>query len=174
MLAAGTAGFKSRKEEKLNRYEVIAIVKSDLPDEDITTILERYQAIITERKGVIAKAEKWGKRRLAYEIKKQKDGFYLFIDFAGNGPIVNEVERNFKIDDRILKFMTVKKEGAVTQEGIEAEIAAAEAKKTQATAAAQENASASKDEKSSEEAPRPQRISPRKPAAKEESTVKGE
>ena len=64
MLAAGTAGFKSRKEEKLNRYEVIAIVKSDLPDEDITTILERYQAIITERKGVIAKAEKWGKRRL--------------------------------------------------------------------------------------------------------------
>ncbi len=158
----------------MNRYEVLAIVKSDLPDEDITAILERYQGIITERQGVIAKAEKWGKRRLAYEIKKQKDGFYLFIDFAGNGPIVNEVERNFKIDDRILKFMTVKKEGAVTKEGIDAEVAAAEAKKTQAASGTQEITSAGKDGKSSEEAPRVQRITPKKPAAKEESTVKGE
>jgi len=97
----------------LKRYEVVVIVKSDLTEEDIIALLDRCQAIITDRKGVIAKVDKWGKRRLAYEINKQKDGFYFLIDFAGDGPIVAELERNLKIDDRILKFMTVKKEGFV-------------------------------------------------------------
>jgi small subunit ribosomal protein S6 len=115
----------------LRRYEVIAIVKTDLVEEGITALIERIQTIITDRKGVIAKVDKWGKRRLAYEINKQKDGFYFLIDFAGDGPIVAEIERNFKIDDRILKFMTVKKEGAVTREGMDAEVAAAEVKRTQ-------------------------------------------
>lgn len=118
----------------MQRYEVIAIVLANLSDEDVTALIERSQKIITDRKGVIAKIDKWGKRHLAYEIKKQKDGYYFLIDFAGNGAIVAEIERNYKIDDRILKFMTVKKEGATTPEGIEQEIAAAEAKRTQAKA----------------------------------------
>jgi small subunit ribosomal protein S6 len=115
----------------LKRYEVIAIVKSDLAEDDLTAIIERSQTIITDRKGVIAKVDKWGKRRLAYEINKQKDGFYFLIDFAGNGPIVAEIERSFKIDDRILKFMTVKKEGAVTREGMEQETVVVETKRAQ-------------------------------------------
>ncbi len=110
----------------MKRYEVIAIVKSDLAEDDLTAIIERSQTIITDRKGVIAKVDKWGKRRLAYEINKQKDGYYFLIDFAGNGPIVAEIERNFKIDDRILKFMTVKKDGAVTREEMEQETVVAE------------------------------------------------
>lgn len=118
----------------MKRYEVVAIVKTDLAEDDLIAIIERSQTIINDRKGVIAKVEKWGKRRLAYEIKKQKDGFYFLIDFAGDGPIVDEIERNFKIDDRILKFMTAKKEGAVTREGMEKEVAAAEAKRTQGRA----------------------------------------
>ena len=117
----------------MQRYEVIVIVLANLNDEDITALIERSQTIITDRKGVIAKIDKWGKRHLAYEIKKQKDGYYFLIDFAGNGSIVAEIERNYKIDDRILKFITVKKEGASTREGIEQEIAAAEAKRTQAS-----------------------------------------
>jgi small subunit ribosomal protein S6 len=115
----------------LQRYEVIAIVLANVSDEDITALIERSQTIITDRKGVVAKIDKWGKRRLAYEINKQKDGYYFLIDFAGDGPIVSEIERNYKIDDRILKFMTVKKEGEATREGIEKEIADAEAKRTQ-------------------------------------------
>ncbi len=116
----------------MKRYEVIAIVKSDLPDDDITALIERSHKIITKRKGLIVKIDKWGKRRLAYEIKKQKDGYYVFIDLVGDGPIIDEIERNYKIDDRILKFLTTKKEGAITREGIDQEIAAAEAKRTQA------------------------------------------
>lgn len=156
----------------MKRYEVIAIVKTDLTEEDLNAIMDRSSNIITERKGVIAKAEKWGKRRLAYEIKKQKDGFYFFIDYAGDGSIVAEMERNFKIDDRVLKFMTVTKEGAVTREGMDAEIAAAEVKRTQIRIET-DNSQANKDEKPAGEA-RHNRPTFRKTITREENTTKGE
>ena len=157
----------------MKRYEVIVIVKSELTEEDITALIERCQTIITDRKGVIAKVDKWGKRRLAYEINKQKDGFYFLIDFAGDGPIVAELERNFKIDDRILKFMTVKKEGAVTREGMDQEVAAAEVKRTQIRIES-DNSGAVREEKPSSDV-KPQRISFKKPDTKKEETpAKGE
>jgi len=160
----------------LQRYEVIAIVLSNVSDEDITALIERSQTIITDRKGVIAKIDKWGKRHLAYEIKKQKDGYYFLIDFAGDGSIVAEIERNYKIDDRILKFMTVKKEGASTREGIEQEIAAAEAKRTQTRVegdTAAEGKVIHQIEKASGET-KPFISSPKKTYNKEEISTKGE
>jgi small subunit ribosomal protein S6 len=157
----------------LKRYEVIAIVKTDLTEEDIAAIMDKSSNIITERKGVIAKAEKWGKRRLAYEIKKQKDGFYFFIDYAGDGSIVAEMERNYKIDDRVLKFMTVTKEGAVTREGMEAEVAVAEVKRTQIRIETADNSSANRDDKPAGDA-RQARPTFRKAITREDSTTKGE
>ena len=159
----------------MQRYEVIAIVLANLTDEDITALIERSQTIITDRKGVVAKIDKWGKRRLAYEINKQKDGYYFLIDFAGDGPIVSEIERNYKIDDRILKFITVKKEGASTREGIEQEFAAAEAKRTQTSVegGATEGRVIHQIEKATAEA-KPSISSPKKPYNKEEISTKGE
>jgi small subunit ribosomal protein S6 len=156
----------------LKRYEVIAIVKSDLTEEDIIAIMEKSSNIITERKGVIAKAEKWGKRRLAYEINKQKDGFYFFIDYAGDGSIVAEMERNFKIDDRVLKFMTVTKTGAVTREGMDEEVAAAEVKRTQIRIET-DNTATNRDERPSGDT-RNNRPTFRKAITREENTTKGE
>jgi small subunit ribosomal protein S6 len=159
----------------LQRYEVIAIVLASVTDEDITALIERSQTIITSRKGVIAKTDKWGKRHLAYEIKKQKDGYYFLIDFAGDGAVVAEIERNYKIDDRILKFITVKKEGAATLEGIEQEIAAAEAKRTQASVegGATEGRVIHQIEKASTEA-KPSISAPKKTYNKEEISTRGE
>ncbi len=159
----------------MQRYEVVAIVKADLAEDDLAAIIERSQSIITDRKGIIAKVEKWGKRRLAYEIKKQKDGFYFLIDLVGDGPIVAEIERNFKIDDRILKFMTVKKEGAVTAEGMEKETAAAETRRMQSrneTGAAGSSAAQQGDKTAGEATPR--RFAPRKIYNREEQPARGE
>ena len=162
----------------MKRYEVIAIVKSDLPEDDITAIIERSQTIINDRKGIIAKLDKWGKRRLAYEINKQKDGFYFLIDFAGDGPIVAEIERNFKIDDRILKFMTVKKDGAVTREGMDQEVAAVEVKRAQIRIETDPNASASAENPiasdSAADDAKTRKPAIRKIRNKEEQTTKGE
>jgi small subunit ribosomal protein S6 len=159
----------------LQRYEVVAIVIANLNDDDITALIDRSQTIITDRKGVIAKIDKWGKRHLAYEIKKQKDGYYFLIDFAGDGPIVAELERTYKIDDRILKFMTVKKEGASTREGIEQEAADAEAKRTQARVEIE--AAGSEARTISQVVPneaKPSVSAPKKIYNKEEITTKGE
>ena len=88
-------------------------------------LIERYRTIITDMKGVVVKIEKWGQRKLAYEIKKQIKGYYILIDFVGISAIVVELERNFKIDDMILKFITVKKGNRVDPKEIENEITAA-------------------------------------------------
>lgn len=156
----------------MKRYEVIAIVKTELAEEDIDAIMDKSSNIITQRNGVIAKAEKWGKRRLAYEIKKQKDGFYFFLDYAGDGSIVAEMERNFKIDDRVLKFMTIVKEGALTKEGMDAEVAAAEVKRAQIRIET-DNIAANREERPSGDT-RSGRPPFRKPFPREDNTPKGE
>jgi small subunit ribosomal protein S6 len=158
----------------VQRYEVVAIVLADLNEDEITALIERIKTIITERKGVIAKVDKWGKRHLAYEIKKQKDGYYFLIDFAGDGSVVNEIERNYKIDDRVLKFMTVKKEGATTAEGIEQEAAAAEAKRAQVKVEGEAGSVEGKAVNQIEKAPREGRPYARKNYNKEEVSTKGE
>ncbi len=105
----------------MKRYETLFIVQVDLPTDELNSLVDRYAAIVTALKGTIIKIEKWGKRRLAYEIKKQTNGYYVLIDFAGKSAINDELERNFKIDDRVLKFMTIMKEDNVDLAKIEKE-----------------------------------------------------
>lgn len=109
----------------MRRYETILIAHVDLSEDDLTGLITRYGALVTEQKGILVKVERWGKRKLAYIIKKQARGFYILIDFAGVSAVVNELERNLKIDDRILKFMTVLKADKVDPAALEMELAEA-------------------------------------------------
>jgi small subunit ribosomal protein S6 len=112
----------------LRRYETILIAHVDLSEDELSKLTARYGGIITGQKGILIKAERWGKRRLAYMIRKQARGFYILIDYAGVSAVVNELERNLKIDDKILKFMTVLKAETVNLEALEKEIAEAAGK----------------------------------------------
>lgn len=107
----------------MKRYETLFIVQSELSSEDITAIIDRYSKIITDMKGTILKVERWGKRKLAYLIRKQSRGFYILIDFAGKREIVAELERILKFDDKVLKYMSVKLADGITAEEIEKELA---------------------------------------------------
>ncbi|MCE5266169.1 MAG: 30S ribosomal protein S6 [Deltaproteobacteria bacterium] len=109
----------------MRRYETILIAHVDLSEDELSSLIARYSAIITGQKGILVKVERWGKRRLAYAIKKQARGFYILIDYASESAAVNELERNLKINDKILKFMTVLKEEAVDAAALEKEIAEA-------------------------------------------------
>lgn len=110
----------------MNRYETLFIVQSELTSEDITAVIDRYSKIITDNKGTALKVERWGKRKLAYLIRKQARGFYILIDFACKSEIVFELERNLKFDDKVLKYMTVKLTDGITAEEIEKELAGAQ------------------------------------------------
>lgn len=106
----------------MRRYETIFITYADLPEEDINGLVARYSAIITDRQGIVVKIDKWGKRKLAYEINKQPRGFYVLMDFAGTAAIVTELERNLRISDQILKYMTVKIRDTVNLQDLEEEM----------------------------------------------------
>ena len=114
----------------MRRYETILIAHVDLSEDELSSLITRYSTIITGQKGILVKVERWGKRRLAYIIRKQARGFYILIDYAGETVAVNELERNLKINDKILKFMTVLKDDTVDPAALEKEIAEA-AQKTE-------------------------------------------
>ena len=107
----------------MRRYETILITHVDLSEDELSSLITRYGDIVTGQKGILVKVERWGKRRLAYLIKKQARGFYILIDYAGVSAVINELERNLKIDEKILKFMTVLKADKVDPEVLEKEIA---------------------------------------------------
>ena len=113
----------------LRRYETIFIARSDLQSDEINDLIDRYAGIIASMDGKTVKVENWGKRRLAYPIEKMREGVYVRIDFVAQFKVVSEVERNFKIDDSVIRFQTVKLSDKVDLEEIEREIEDARKKK---------------------------------------------
>ena len=94
-------------------YELIYIARPDLADEDLAKILDRTQGIITDRDGTVLAVDEWGKKKLAYEIKKYAKGHFMYVLFLGTPAMVDEIERTMRIDDGCLRFLTVKLEDRV-------------------------------------------------------------
>ena len=115
----------------LNRYEVVFIAHSDLSKEDYEGLIDRYQQIVSNFKGIVVKVERWGVRKLSYPISKQIKGAYSLMDYVGNAAVVNEVERNFKFDDKVLRFQTIKKAESVDLTEIEKEMSGAKEEKVE-------------------------------------------
>jgi small subunit ribosomal protein S6 len=92
----------------MRRYETIVIVRPGAGETDITSVVDKITGTIESFGGSIVKCDKWGVRKLAYPIKKESQGSYLLFEYAGMPDGVKEMERQMRIDDRILKFMTVK------------------------------------------------------------------
>lgn len=91
----------------MRRYETIIIIDPDTAEELRSGLIERVNELIPRHGGFMIEVDDWGQRRMAYEIRKKLRGHYTRIDFCGDGALVDEMERNFRIDDRILKYMTV-------------------------------------------------------------------
>jgi small subunit ribosomal protein S6 len=91
----------------MRRYETIFIVDPDVSDEQRGSIFTRLEELFTQYGGLQVARDEWGVKKLAYEIRKRSRGFYVWLDYCGDGPLVDEIERSFRIDDKILKFMTI-------------------------------------------------------------------
>ena len=89
-------------------YEVIFIVDPTAGDEEVMRLSEGVQKIITDQGGNIVKTEMMGKRQLAYEINHKKDGTYVLLEVEGSGGEIAEVERRMRVNDQILRYMTVR------------------------------------------------------------------
>lgn len=123
----------------MRRYETVWVVHGDLPDEEVKTTIEKFTGIITNQGGTIINLEEWGRKKLAYKIGNTWRGFYVVADFVGRPDTVKELERNYRIDDRIIRYLTIKKADKVNLEAVQAEIAQAkEAREARARAEAEE------------------------------------
>jgi small subunit ribosomal protein S6 len=108
----------------MRRYESVWVVHGDLPDEDVKSTIDKFTKIIAAAGGMLVNLDDWGRRKLAYKVKGTIRGYYLLADFAGTPATVKELERNYRIDDRIIRYHTVKKSDKVNPEALQAEIAA--------------------------------------------------
>lgn len=89
-------------------YEVIFIVDPDTADDEVMQLSESVQKIITSQGGSITKTEMMGKRQLAYEINHKRNGTYVLLEVEGSGAEIAEVERRMRVNDQILRYMTIR------------------------------------------------------------------
>lgn len=93
----------------MRKYEVIFIVKP-LEEEPTNAVIEKFEKLIVDNGGTIDKVDRWGKKRLAYEIEDTLDGYYCLFYITAEPPVVAEIDRVMKINDDILKHMIIKEE----------------------------------------------------------------
>ncbi len=108
----------------MRRYESIWVVNGDLPDEEVKSAIDKFSGIISSQGGTLVGLDEWGRRKLAYKIQGTIRGYYVLADFAGPSEMIKELERNYRIDDRIIRYITTKKSDKVNLEALKAEIAA--------------------------------------------------
>lgn len=94
--------------DKTNKYEMITILDPNLSSDDTDTLVETIENNITKNKGSIKKTSKWGRKKLAYEINKFNDGFFVLINFTANPMVIAEIDRVLKINDKIIRHIVVK------------------------------------------------------------------
>ena len=93
----------------MNEYESVIIIKPNLDEGEIEGIITEITDLINQN-GEVTKVEKMGVRKLAYEISKCKEGHYVVIYFEADPSIIAELERNYRINENIIKFITVRKD----------------------------------------------------------------
>ena len=95
----------------MNKYEAMYIVTPEMEDEAIKGVIEKFSGIITANGGEIEKTDEWGRKKLAYPIDYNTEGYYVLVNFAAAPELPRELERNFRNDESILRYMVVRQNG---------------------------------------------------------------
>ena len=89
-------------------YEILFIADPNLGEPEVDIVTSTVQGYVEKEGGKVEKVEKWGKKRLAYSVKRQRDGSYVLLVVHGKPTLIHEVERRLRVTDGVLKFMTVR------------------------------------------------------------------
>ena len=96
----------------MNKYELAVVLSAKLEDDERAAAMEKVQGYITRFGGTVTNVDEWGKKRLAYEIQKMREGFYYFIRFDSDADCPAEVEKRVRIMDNVLRFLCVRQDEA--------------------------------------------------------------
>ncbi|MCD6306742.1 MAG: 30S ribosomal protein S6 [Deltaproteobacteria bacterium] len=89
-------------------YETLYIINPDLSEEAYRDVVDKMTGVIEKQKGVVTKVEEWGKRTLAYEVKKFDKGSYVLLQYCGEPSVIDELKREMTLDDRVIRYQTIK------------------------------------------------------------------
>ncbi len=92
----------------MNKYESVVIINPNVEENAMKELIERFQTLINTD-GKVEQVNELGKKKLAYEVKKNKEGYYVVYDFEANPSLIAELERNYRITDEVIKFIVIKK-----------------------------------------------------------------
>lgn len=95
----------------MRKYECLYIIDAELEEEAIADAVAKFRQVLEDHGCTEIAVDEWGKRRLAYEIRKKRDGYYVLMEYDGPAGFVSELERLMGIDERILKYLVTRKEG---------------------------------------------------------------
>ena len=93
----------------MNKYESVIIINPNIEENGIKSLIEKFSNIINSD-GKVAEAQEPGKKKLAYDINKQKEGYYVVFTFEANPKLIAELERNYRITDEVMKFIVIRKD----------------------------------------------------------------
>ena len=93
----------------MNRYETVFIINPNVEETGIKALIQKFSDLINNA-GKVENVEEMGKRKLAYEIKKNKEGYYVVINFEAQPELIKELERIYRITDEVIKFIVVRKD----------------------------------------------------------------
>lgn len=91
----------------MRRYETLVVLNPELPEAQTRETIDRARRLLTESGAEDFQVQEWGMRDLSYEIRRQKRGYYVLLEFLATPPVVKELERNLKIADEVLRFISV-------------------------------------------------------------------
>ncbi len=94
----------------MNKYELAVVVSAKLEDEDRAAVIEKVKEQITRFGGTVTEVEEWGKKRLAYEIQKMREGFYYFVRFESDATCPAEVEKRVRIMENVIRYLCVRQD----------------------------------------------------------------
>ena len=94
----------------MNKYELAVVLSAKLEDEERAAAIEKVKGYITRFGGTVTNVDEWGKKKLAYEIQKMKEGFYYFVHFESDASVPGEIEQRIRIMDNVLRYLCVRQE----------------------------------------------------------------
>jgi small subunit ribosomal protein S6 len=94
----------------MNKYELTVVVNAKIEDDVRVATVEKVKEYVARYGGTVTNVDEWGKKRLAYEIQKMKEGFYYFIQFEADATVPAEIERHVRIMENVIRYLCVRQE----------------------------------------------------------------
>ncbi|MEW8958606.1 30S ribosomal protein S6 [Moorella humiferrea] len=94
----------------MRSYEVVFVIKPDLEAEATAAVIDKFTRLIAEQGGQVVEVDQWGKKRMAYEVRKYREGYYVLMKFKGMPAVAQELERVLKITDEVIRYLITRLE----------------------------------------------------------------